>query len=341
MLFEKFRFIRSEAMVTIKDISNKLGISISSVSKALNGATDISQRTRERVIEIANEMGYVKRSMTSSKSNLKFGIIVDQNCSEYDKILNYDIIQGFNNKSLSEGNEVLIVSLKENIKKSNLETVIKINNLSGAILIISNISDTIRKSILKMTYPFVIVNNYLSIDKQNIGYVGIDMVEGMRKVVNYFISCGHKDISFVNTRCNDAFYQDKLVGYIASLTSYGINYDPQNVLNIPDEDYEDEIMSFVKSRKPTAICADNDLTAYKVLNVLVRNGYRVPGDVSIVGFDNNFVSYFSNPSISTVTYDRNELGVKAYVALNNILNGNSINRMQIKSEILERGSSRV
>lgn len=328
-------------MVTIKDISNKLGISISSVSKALNGATDISQKTRERVIEVANEMGYIKKSMTSNKLNLKFGIIVDQNCSEYDKILNYDIIQGFNNRALSEGNEILIVALKENSKRSNLDTVIKINNLSGAILIVNNISDSIRKSILKMTYPFVIVNNYLSIDKQNLGYVGIDMVEGMRKVVNYFISCGHKNISFINTKCNDVFYQDKLVGYIASLTSHGINYNPENVLNICDDDYENEILNFVKLRKSTAICADNDLTAYKVLNVLINNGYKVPRDVSIVGFDNNFISNYSYPPISTVNYDKNELGVKAYVALNNILNGNSINRMQIKSEILERGSSRV
>ena len=93
-------------MVTIKDISNKLGISISSVSKALNGATDISQKTREKVIEVANEMGYVKKSVINNKINLKFGIIVDQNCNEYDKVLNYDVIQGFNCKALNEDNQV-------------------------------------------------------------------------------------------------------------------------------------------------------------------------------------------------------------------------------------------
>ncbi len=328
-------------MVTIKDISNKLGISISSVSKALNGATDISQKTRERVIEIANEMGYIKKSITFNKPNLKFGIIIDNNFNEYDKTLNYDIIQGFNDKSLSEGNEILIVSLKEVSKRSNLEAIIKVNNLSGAMLLVSNISDSLRKSISKMTYPLVVVNNYLSIDKHNLGYVGIDMVEGMRKVVNYLVYRGHRDISFINIKGNDVFYQDKLVGYIASLTSFGINYNPENILNIYDGDYEENILKFVKSRKPTAICADNDLTAYKVLNVLMNNGYKIPQDISIVGFDNNFVSYCSLPSISTVSYDKSELGVKAYVILNNILNGNFINRMNIKSEILERNSSKI
>ena len=328
-------------MVTIKDISNKLGISISSVSKALNGATDISQKTREKVIEVANEMGYVKKSVINNKINLKFGIIVDQNCNEYDKVLNYDVIQGLNSKALNEDNEVLIVTLKESHKKGCLDAIIKSNNLSGAILLINNISDSIHKSIFKVTHPFVIINNYLSIDKQNVGYVGIDMVEGMRNVVNYFVKAGHRDISFINIKNNDVFYQDKLVGYIAALTSLGINYNPDNVLNISNDNYEEKILKFVKSKNPTAICADNDLTAYKILNVLSHNGYDVPKDISIMGFDNNFISNCSLPSISTVTYDRNELGIKAYVALNNILNGNSINRMQIKSEILERESSKM
>ena len=328
-------------MVTIKDISTKLGISISSVSKALNGATDISQKTREKVIEMANEMGYIKKSNINNKTNFKFGVIVDENCDEYDKILNYDIIQGFNSKSVGDGNDVLMIILNDNFKKVSLDNLIKTNNLNGAVLLTNNISDTTRKSIFKIVQPFVVVNNYLSIDKQNIGYVGIDMVEGMRKVVNYFVNAGHKEISFINIKNNDNFFQDKLVGYIAALTSYGINYNPNNVLNISNDDYEREIIKFVKNKKPTAICANNDLTAYKILNVLLLNGYKIPKDISIMGFDNNMVSDYSLPSISTVSYDRNELGVKAYVALNNILNGNSINKMHIKSEILERESSKT
>lgn len=328
-------------MVTIKDISNKLGISISSVSKALNGATDISAKTRERVIEVANEMGYVKKAVVSNKANLRFGIIVDQNCSEYDKIINYDIINGFNSKATSEGNDVLIVNLKDSSKKGCLDSVIKGNNLSGAILLINNINEHIHKSIIKVNQPFVIINNYLSIDKQNIGYVGVDMVEGMGNVVNYFVKLGHKNISLINIKHNDVFFQDKLVGYIAALTSLGINYKSDNVLNISSENYENEILNFVIEKKPTAICADNDFTAYRILNVLVNNGYKVPRDVSIMGFDNNIISNFSLPTISTVGYDKSELGVKAYVALNNILNGNSINRMQIKSDIIERESTKI
>lgn len=328
-------------MVTIKDISNKLGISISSVSKALNGATDISQKTREKVIEMANEMGYIKKSGMNNKQNFKFGVIVDEHCNEYDKILNYDIIQGFNSKSVGDGNDVLMIILNDSFKKVSLDNLIKSNNLNGAVLLTNNISDITRKSIFKIVQPFVVVNNYLSIDKQNIGYVGIDMVEGMRKVVNYFVKAGHKEISFVNIKNNDTYFQDKLVGYIAALTAYGINYNPNNVLNISDDEYEKEIIKFVKTKKPTAICANNDLTAYKILNVLLLNGYKIPKDISIMGFDNNLVSDYSLPSISTVSYDRNELGVKAYIALNNILNGNSINKMHIKSEILERESSKT
>ncbi len=60
------------------------------------------------------------------------------------------------------------------------------NNLSGALLVLNNISDSIRKSILKLSYPLVMANSYLNIDKQNIGYVGIDMIDGMSKVVKVF-----------------------------------------------------------------------------------------------------------------------------------------------------------
>lgn len=326
-------------MVTIKDISNRLGISISSVSKALNGATDISQETRERVIEMANEMGYSKKNTVTNKSNLKFGIIIEENCSEYDKILNYDIIQGFNSKATSEGNEVLIANLKEDSRKGCLDVIIKYNNLSGAILLVNNIDESIQRSILRVNQPLVIINNYLSIDKQNIGYVGVDMVDGMGGVVNYFSNRGHKDISFINIKHNDVFYQDKLVGYIAAFTSLGINYKSDNVLNILNDNYEIDILNFVKKKKPTAICADNDLTAYKIISILIKNGFRVPEDVSVMGFDNNIISSCNLVGISTVKYDRFELGVKAYVGINNILNGNAINRMQIKSEVVEREST--
>ncbi len=327
-------------MVTIKDISNRLGISISSVSKALNGATDISKKTREKVIEVANEMGYIKKSVMN-KTNSKFGIIIEQNCSEYDKVLNYDIIQGFNAKALSEGNDVIIVNIKYNFKKVMFDFIIKNNGLSGGILLANNISEMMMQSISKTSYPFIVVNNYLSIDKQNIGYVGVDMVDGMRSVVNYLHSLGHEKISFVGIKNNETYYQDKLVGYIASLTSIGVKYNPEDVLCSLEDDFEKEFLNFMKSRKPSSICCDNDLTSYKVLNILIKNGYKVPKDVSIIGFDNNFVSNCANPGISTVDYDKNELGIKAYIALNNILNGNSINRMQIKSEIIERDSTKI
>lgn len=325
-------------MVTIKDISNRLGISISSVSKALNGATDISRKTREKVIEVANEMGYVKKSVIN-KANAKFGIIIEQSCSEYDKVLNYDIIQGFNAKALSEGNDAIIVNIRENFKKGMFDFIFKNNGLSGGILLANNISENMMQSISKTSYPLIVVNNYLNIDKQNIGYVGVDMIDGMRNVVNYFHSLGHEKISFVGIKNNEAYYQDKLVGYIASLTSIGVKYSPEDVLSSFEDDFEGEFLKFMKIRKPSSICCDNDLTAYKVLNVLIQNGYKVPEDVSIIGFDNHFVSSCSNLKISTVDYDKNELGIKAYVALNNILNGNGIDRMQIKAEIIERDST--
>ena len=327
-------------MVTIKDISNRLGVSISSVSKALNGATDISKKTRELIIETANEMGYIKKTNVY-KENFKFGIIIDQNCKEYHKILNYDIINGFNSKALSERKEVLMLPLRESYKKNCLEYLFKSYNLDAAILLVNNISDTIRKSILKVEQPLIIINNYLSIDKHNVGYVGVDMVDGIRKVVTYLAEKGHEKISFINIKNNAIMYQDKLVGYIASLTSLGINYSYDSVLNISSFDYENEIINFFKKIRPTAICADNDFTAYKIINVLIKNGFNVPCDVSVVGFDDNFISDYSMPSISTVSYDKNELGVKAYMALNNILNGNNINRMQIKTEIIERESSKI
>ncbi|BAK81720.1 LacI family DNA-binding transcriptional regulator [Candidatus Arthromitus sp. SFB-rat-Yit] len=327
-------------MVTIKDISDSLGISISSVSKALNGGTDISQKTREKVIEVANELGYIKKNI-SNKLNLKLGIIVDQNCDEYKKILNYDIIQGFNSECIKDGNSTSIIYLKSEVKKICIDSIIRSNNLSGALLLLNNISDSMRRSILKLSYPIVIVNSYVNIDKQNIGYVGIDMIDAMSKVVKCFVDMGHEKISFVSIKGNDYVYQDKLVGYIAALTSFGINYNPDNVLNVSSEDFDLQILKFVDSVHTNAICADNDFTAYRILNILINKGYRVPEDISIIGFDNNFIFNYLNPSLSTVNYDKFELGVKAYFSLKNIINGNNISKMQIKCDVLKRESTKI
>lgn len=326
-------------MVTIKEISNRLGISISSVSKALNGATDISKETRDKVLEVANELGYIKKSV-SNKKNLKLGIIIDQNCDEYNKVLNYDVIRGFTNEALEDGNIPSLVSLKDISKKSCLEIAVRTNNLSGGVILLHTISDSIRRSILKLSHPIVMLNNNFGLDKQNIGYVDVNMVESMKKVVKHFIDRSHRDICFININGHENSYQDKLVGYIAALTSFSINYNPDNVLNIKGDIYKDEVLSFISRRNPKAICCDSDLTAYRVLNILRDNGYNVPEDISIVGFDNSLISSSCIPSLSTVSYDRYELGVKAYVILKNLLNGNNISRMQIKSDIIERESSR-
>ncbi len=325
-------------MVTIKDISNKLGISISSVSKALNGATDISKETRERVLEAANELGYIKKFVVNNK-NLRLGVIVDEDPSEYSKILNYDVINGFNNASREDGNLTCIITLKDTGKKGCLDLSLRFNNVSGCILLLNKSSDSIRKSILKIGSPIVMVNNYISVDKPNVGYVGIDIIEGMKKSIAHLVNKGHKNILFISQGSDNYLYQDKLVGYIAALTSFSINYNPENVLNLKDEDPSDILIEHVKRINPTAICCDDDLTAYKVINILKGNNYNVPRDISVIGFDNNFISTSSLPSISTIGYDKNELGVKAYIALKNILNGNNISRMQIKTSLIERDST--
>ena len=238
-------------------------------------------------------------------------------------------------------NTTSIIYLKSSAKKICIDSIMRSNNLSGALLVLNNISDSIRKSILKLSYPLVMANSYLNIDKQNIGYVGIDMIDGMSKVVKYFIDRGYKDISFVNIKGNDYIYQDKLVGYIAALTSFGINYNPKNVLNVSSEEFDSQIVEFVKNIHVNAICADNDFTAYRILNILTRERYKVPEDISIIGFDNNFIFNCLNPSLSTVNYDKFELGVKSYFTLKSIVSGNSISKMQIKCDILERESTRI
>jgi len=73
------------------------------------------------------------------------------------------------------------------------------------------------------------------------------------------------------------------------LTSFGINYNPKNVLNVSSEEFDSQIVEFVKNIHVNAICADNDFTAYRILNILTRERYKVPEDISIIGFDNNFI----------------------------------------------------
>ena len=179
-------------MATIQDIANRLGVSKGTVSKALNGAPDISETLQKSILETAVEMGYKK--IRRQKTSLGKLCIITGNL-EYKEPhqFGYDIILGFRQMAEPAGYEVDIVSADQELQKNiSYDVYMLRNNYLGAFILGFSFSDPWMKEFSSSKTPAVLYDNYITANL-NIAYVGVDSNEGMELAISHLKKLGHKN----------------------------------------------------------------------------------------------------------------------------------------------------
>ena len=189
-------------MATIKDIAKKLGIATSTVSKGLNGAKDISEETRQLVLDTAVEMGYaVKR--VQRKGTHKVCILIEN--MEYNSIdqFGYEIIVGFKLAAARRHYDVTVLPTNLNMQvEEKYDSFMLKNGFSGAFLLGFALHDDYISQIHKTSVPTVLFDNI--IQNRHVGSVGTDGYEGIELAVRLLAAGGHKRIGLLNGAKNRA-----------------------------------------------------------------------------------------------------------------------------------------
>ena len=323
-------------MATIKDIANRLGVSVSTVSKGLNGASDISDELRQMVLDTAVEMGYsTKRS--KKVENRKLCIFIENMNYETIDEFGYDIVLGFKQNAFRRKWDVDILPITPAFQEEEkYDTFLLKNGYCGAFLMGLALHDSWIKQLENTTMPTVLLDNFIS-SNPNVCYLGTDSYEGITMAVNHLVNLGHKNIAFLNgslyslvsDQRQEAFENAMAAASLPvqkDLTAYGYYVSDSAKYHVP---------GFLAAGATAVVCG-NDLIAKGVIDECTKRGFRVPEDVSVVGFDDISIAATFDPPLTTIRQERNELGRCAYDILNSLIHHIPISKTLLRPKLIER-----
>lgn len=304
---------------SIYDIAEKLNLSKSTVSKALNGYRDVSIETRERVLQAADAMGYqpssAARNLRRGRTD-KLGLFMNT-ALEYVADYLSGMIPGAVLTSQGFGKNLLIYNTPDNDKPQHLLSVCRSGEVDGVILFSTHYDQDTLDALIESGFPFVVMGRV--IDDARVPYVAPDYYGGSYRATQHLIDLGHRRIAFTTrpdlTTANDA----RLKGYLDALHDAGIPRDDDLIVPTRIEPRSGEAPTewlLALDAPPTAIFAFHDLVAVDVIHVLQAHGLCVPDDISVMGFDGLRAGFMTIPHVTTVAQPLAHIGQRVTEIIN-------------------------
>ena len=293
--------------VSMQDLADKLGISKVTVSKALNGKDGVGEELKEKIFALARESGYVLPDYGKRKSK-KVGIIMSPRFSSGDEgkfyMAMYErIIYELQRASCSS----IMISPTTATLPSDMNTI-QTRGLFDGLIFLGILDKGVREQIAQIDLPKVYVDIYDQTHKSD--SVITENIYSSYELTNYLIQQGHTDIGFVGTVGSTTSISDRYLGYLRRMLEEGIS--PKNEWRIPDRSDEGIAIPLLLPEKlPTAFVCNCDLAASYLIRKLENEGYRVPEDVSVVGFDNFLYPGLCDIGITTYEVDISEMARRA------------------------------
>lgn len=321
--------------MTIKEISEALNISISTVSKALNDATDIAEETKLMVRKYAESMGYRIKSKQISKRICALYERVDTDTRN--NILMH-VISAFTDVAIANNFEVVTDTIASKPSGFNLDEYLKNNNFCAAFIVGMNFGSPIFKQLKKTNVPIVLLDNRVS-DYPTIASVSSDNTAAIVKAVKYLAKRGHEKIGLVMGEKNSLVSAERLAGYVLGLGQAGKDFSFEYVY-IGDFTKEsgEHAAEFFIGTDVTAIISCSDFMAIGLIDGLTANGKRVPQDISVIGFDDIHLLKYTNYNLTTMKQDFAQLGEQAFKQITEMLAGRSSQQIMLGCQLIERGS---
>ena len=301
--------------VKLADIAEQLGVSTVTVSKALSGQKGVSEAMREKIKKLADEMGYkqpsaIKREKVQKSYNI--GVIVSEKyLGEYDSFY-WKMYQSVSTKAVQKECFTLleVISLKGEAELLLPKMVLE-QRVDGLIIVGRFDTEYLAALNENTTIPVVYLDFYD--EHQMRDAVISNSYYGSYMLTNYLFEMGHRNIAYVGTLLCTSSITDRYFGYARSMMEHGKEIPAEWV--IQDRNTDEEIDVDMRyddfAEKPTAFVCNSDLTASKVVNLLEEQGYRVPEDVSVVGFDNYLYPGLCDVDITTYEVNVKEMSRKA------------------------------
>ncbi len=332
-------------MVTLKDIAEKAGVSSMTVSRVMNGKTGaVSQKTSERIKKIAQELGYVPnssaRALASRSSRLIAALLqeYDEDSNPLEDSYMSCFLGELALQIKKEGYDLMLHYVKD---YSEITYSLKSWNVAGAVFI-GMFDESIRKLQEDNHIPLIFTDSYSSI--RSITNVGIDDYRGGELAAKYFLENGHKNLAFYGPEVLDnGVVMHRLRGFVTVLREAGVSLPPENFMDLDVKDLGGTLKKLCSGENPvTGIFTTADNCAYQIYSAAYRMGIRIPGDLSVIGFDDLNMSRLVTPGLTTVRQDiKKKAAVTCDLLMKNIKDpGAPAENIVLNVELVERESVR-
>ncbi len=320
----------------IKDIAKELHLSVSTVSKALNGAFDVSKETKQVVLAYAKAHGYKSRDERLTVKTIR------RLCFIYDNVeptsqSNIIIPLGlaFSNYAREHNFEVIQTPI-QNITTSYNEFMSQ-NNFDGAFIAGLNYKSPLLNELKGTVYPTVLYDNIMLGDM--IATIHNENINTISKLVEILKLNHHTNIGFIHGDKNSFISNERFAGYIIGQMMNHIEYKPEYVYygDFSEESGYKAAEYFVNTDVTAVVCA-SDLMAIGLIRGLESFGLSVPTDISVTGYDDIDISKYIRPALTTVKQDLDLIGEKAFTLLTSLLMNRSSQRVVISGELIHRNS---
>lgn len=298
-------------MVSIKDISTRCGVSVATVSKALNNHKDISAATKEHIIKIAKEMDYFPNSFARAlKTNRTYNLgvlFVDEAQSGLTHEYFVNVLDSFKQEAERNGYDITFISRHIGRMDLTYYEHSKYRGVDGVVIACIRFTDPQVAKLINGELPVVTIDHVFD----NRSAIISDNVKGMKDLITYIYKMGHRKIAYIHG-ANSSVTQNRVGSFYKTLGELGIT--------VPDEYvkrgiYHDPDTTAVLTKellrlkdKPTCIIFPDDFSCIGGINAIKEAGLRIPEDISIAGYDGIILSQVLVPKLTTLKQDTGALG---------------------------------
>jgi LacI family transcriptional regulator len=325
--------------VTLRHVAERAGVSAPTISKVLNGRSDVAPDTRERVLRALREEGYQPRGAVTVPES---GQTVELTFDSLENPNSLDLVRGVVAAATQHGGRVAVSTLAADVDPARWVDGLRTLGRTGLVLVTSRLSDAMHRRLDAASLPFVLIDPVYPVDTQVVS-IGVGNWQAGLTAVLHLLELGHRRIAMLRGyEClvDDARYH----GYVAGLSRFDIPVDPALVARA-DFQYDGAVDAageiLCRRDPPTAVFAANDLEALGTIQAARRLGLTVPGDLSVVGFDDTGLARMSSPPLTTIRQPFAEIGQLAYRLLTDVTEGRNLAsaRIELSASLIVREST--
>ncbi|OMF38846.1 LacI family transcriptional regulator [Paenibacillus sp. FSL H8-0548] len=334
--------------ITIYDIAREADVSVSTVSRVLNGTAPVKVSTRERIMQVIEKHQFQPNALARSLTKKETGTIA-MILPDITNPFFPEVFWGAENKAREKGYTFFLCNTAGDYsRESEYLSILREKRVEGIIFLggrinLTNCPAELQKEVVEVDnhIPIVLVNGNLP--KSGLHRIYTDEAEGAAIATQHLIDLGHRDIAFIGglefmstTSQKVKAVRKKLTEYQLSLRKEWLLYGEFSVR--AGRDLMSKLLE--GEQRPSAVLCVNDFTAIGAIKAALEHGLRIPQDISIVGFDDSPLSTAVIPELTTVTQNTNDLGSLAVETIHQIVNGNKTKRnMVLQPELVIRQST--